>query len=412
MNPLLYAKGEDVTSWRAVENFIAAYRQALLNRAASDFDVSTETVFSDTSASIETALATHRELVKRLENLTERVSAASPPAELRELTFAFYSDLYRHFGIFRSAPVFYQLSMAFLTRASAAIVAQAAEQPGAGAAAYPEMALIAVGPAGRYEYSPFCRLQLLLVHGKATGSQLQSIDRFCQALHDGFEAAGVAVDPAVTPRNARWRGTMTEWEDRCKEEGLRPQVDEGIINLYRVVDQYPLYSSDRIVREFKQTCSTALSGSHPALANLIERMGALSNGLSLMGKLKLERSGSDRGLFRLVDHGLQPLSAALSALALVKNIGAVGNCERIHDLLRRSVLDVEQAERMLATWHTLHDLRLHREQSFQIGEQTNEAACLDPGKLTDEQLQSLKEALESVAVIQRQVEIIFSGMGE
>jgi CBS domain-containing protein len=412
MNPLLYAKSGDVTTWRAVEDFSAAYRQALLDRAASYLGGSTETVFSETASSIESAITTHRNLVMQLECLTEDVSTAAPSADLKEITFAFYSSLYQYFGIFRSAPAFYQLSMTFLLRASATIVARATEQLGPEAVTLPEIALFAVGPAGRSEYSPFSRLQLLLVHGNATGSQLQNIDRFCQALHAVFEAAGLAVDPVVTPRNAGWRGTVTEWEQRCTEEGLHPQVDVGIINLYRLVDQYPLFSADRPAREFKQSCSTALSASHSALANLIERMGALSNGLSLMGRLKLERSGSSRGLFRLIDLGLQPLSAALSALALVKKAGATGNCERIHDLLRRGELDVEQAERMLATWHTLHDLQLLREQSFQTIGHTNSTACLNPDELTAGQLQSLKEALESVAVIQRHVEIIFSGMGE
>ena len=410
MNPLLYAKGGDVTAWRAVEDFTAAYRQALLDRAAADPGGSAETVFTETAASIETAIATHRELVKHLELLAGEVSAATPSTDLK-LTVAFYSDLYRHFGIFSSAPAFYQLSMEFLSRASATLITRATEQLGPDAGTLPEMALIAVGPAGRSEYSPFCRLQLLLVHGRATEQQLRSIGRFCQYLHAGFEAAGVAVDPAVSPRNEEWRGTLAEWRQRC-EEGLRPQVAEEIINLCRLVDLYPLRSSDRLAREFMLTSSTALSGSRPALKNLIERMAALSNGLSLMGRLKLERSGSDRGLFRLIDHGLQPLSAALSALALIKKIGAAGNCERIHELLRRGELDVEHAERMLATWHSLQDLRLRNEQSFRIGEHTGEAACLDPDKLTAEQLQSLKETLESVAVIQRHVEIIFSGMGE
>jgi signal-transduction protein with cAMP-binding, CBS, and nucleotidyltransferase domain len=161
-----------------------------------------------------------------------------------------------------------------------------------------------------------------------------------------------------------------------------------------------------------QISSTALGGSRPAMTNLIERMAAQSNGLGLMGRLKLERRGSNRGLFRLIDHGLQPLSAALAALALIKKIGAAGNCEKINDLLRRGELDVDQAERMLAAWHSLHGMRLLREQSFQVGEHLNEAAFLNPDELTFEQMQSLKETLESVAVIQRQVEIIFSGMGE
>ena len=117
-------------------------------------------------------------------------------------------------------------------------------------------------------------------------------------------------------------------------------------------------------------------------------------------------------MFKLLDHGLLPLSAALSALTLFEESVAVGNCERIRDLLRQRELDVELAERMLATWHNLNDLRLLREQSFRIDAHTNRSLCLNPNELTDEQRQSLKEALESVAIIQRHVAIIFSGMGE
>lgn len=437
MNPLLYAKGGDVTAWRSTEDFIAAYHHALLERAASDLSGGAEAVLVEASASIEAAIATHRRLLKRLEGLTEELSAATPPADLapvngisaltksvsadesqkmtsnslKELTLSFYGDLYRHYGTFHSVPAFYQLSMRFLSQASSAIIDRALDQVGPDVGALPEMSLIAVGPAGRSEYSPFCLLQLLLVHGKASGAQLEGIDLFCQALHAGFEAAGLAVDPAITPRNPQWRGSLAEWEQRCTGS-LLPRTGEEVFNFYRLVDQYPLRSADRLAREFKQASSTALSGNRLAVTNLVERMASLSNGLSLMGRLKLERSGKDRGLFRLLENGLHPFSAALSALALVKDIEADGNCERILGLLRLGELDVELAERMLETWHTLHDLRLLREQSFEIGTRTSEVACLDPDKLTAEQLQSLKEALESVAAIQRHVEITFSGMGE
>ena len=141
-------------------------------------------------------------------------------------------------------------------------------------------------------------------------------------------------------------------------------------------------------------------------------MTALSNGLGLMGRLKLERSGSGRGMFNLFGHGLLPLSAALSALALIKESPAVGSCERIHDLLRRRELDVELAERMLATWYSLNDFRLRREQSVQSDERTDRSIFIDPDELTFERRQALKESLESVATIQRHVEIMFSGMGE
>lgn len=409
MNPLLSAKGGDVTAWRAVENFVSAYRQSLLDRAASGRTGSAESVLLDARTAVETAVAAHREHLNRLHSLIEEVAVTAQPAGLKELTGAFYGELYSYYGLFRSAPAFYQLSMAFLRRTTAAIVARAEDQLGPDSRELPEMELIAVGPAGRFEYSPFTPLQMLLVHGEAAGSQLRTLDLFCHSLHAGFEDAGLAVDPAITPRSPAWRGTVAQWRQRC-EEGLQPNADDKLLNLCRLVDQCTLHGGEGFGPKLIQTSRAALNGSRPAAANLVNRMASLSNGLGLMGRLKLERGGSSRGLFRLLDHGLLPLSAALSALALIRKSTVVSTCDRIHDLLRRGQLDVDLAERMLATWHCLHGLRLQRERSFSIAAPSGLSDRLNPDELTAEQRQSLKEALESVAIIQRHVEIIFSGM--
>jgi signal-transduction protein with cAMP-binding, CBS, and nucleotidyltransferase domain len=410
MDPLLSAKGGDITTWRAVENFTAEYRQSLMDRAVSDRGGSVESVYAETGAAVNAAITTHQELVKRLETLIEEVPTA-PPLRLKELTGDFYSTLYRHFDIFRSAPTFYQLSMAYLRQATAAIAAQTIDQLGLFARHLPELTLVAVGPAGRGEYSPYCPLQILLVHGEVAASQLEGITLFCHTLHAGFEEAGLIIDPAVTPRNERWRGTLAEWRQHC-EEKLHSYENEELIDLYRLVDQSPLFPAEGLAPELKRVCNALLSGNRAAVAKLVDRMAALSNGLGLMGRIKLERSGSERGMFRLLDHGLLPFSAALSALALIKQSTALDSCDRIRDLLRRRELDVDLSERMLATWHTLNDLRLGREQSFQIGDLTKQAVCLNPDEMSADQRQLLKETLESVAFIQRHVEIIFSGTGE
>ncbi|MGB9080783.1 MAG: DUF294 nucleotidyltransferase-like domain-containing protein, partial [Desulfuromonadaceae bacterium] len=271
MAPLLSAKGGDITTWRAAVNFAAAYRQALLDRAASGRIDTAETVFLEAGAAVETAIAAHRELLNRLHALIKEVAGESQnttPDVLKKLTGAFYGDLYRHFGRFRSAPAFYQLSMAYLHQASATTIARATDQLGPDSDGLPEMALVAVGPAGRAEYSPFCPLQILLVHGEAAGSQLQTIDRFCRSLHAGFEAAGLAIDPVITPRTPAWRGTLTEWRQRC-EEGLHSNSDDELINLYRLVDQQTLFTDGGFDRELKLASRAALNENRPAVAHLV-----------------------------------------------------------------------------------------------------------------------------------------------
>ena len=411
MEPLLSAKGSDVMTWRAVENFTGLYRDALLNLAGADGKGDSEAVFAQTCSALEAAIAVHRKFLKQLKDLIANVAAATPATDLKELTTDFYNCLYLHFGHFRSVPVFYQLSMDFLHQASVTIITQATEQLGPGVQ-LPEIALIALGPAGRYEYSPFCPLQVLLVHGESSPSQARAIELLCDAIHEGFEKAGMAVDPVITPRNSRWRGTLADWQQHY-EDGLHPESDEEIVDLCRLADQYPLHSAgEGLATDLKQLSQASLSVNRPALTNFVERIAALSNGLGMMGRLKLERSGSGRGFFRLLDHGLLPYSAALSALALLRKCQAATIPERIHDLLKRHELRVELAEQMLATWHTLHGLRLRLEQSFQIDLGTKPDLFLNPNEFTIEQRQTLKKTLESVATIQQHVTIIFSGMGE
>ncbi|MDD2897825.1 MAG: putative nucleotidyltransferase substrate binding domain-containing protein [Desulfuromonadaceae bacterium] len=409
MEILLSTKGNDVRSWRGARDFAASYRGALLDQAASDHFGSADDVFSKSQAELEAIITTHRNLMEQLNGISAEAAAATPSTDLKKLTSSFYNNLYRHFGHFRSASAFYQLSMSFLCQISSTVVAHAIDHLGLFARHLPDISLIAVGPTGRGEYSPFCPLQLLLVHAEVAPSQLQTIALFCHTIHEGFENAGFLMDPAVTPRDEQWRGTLNEWRQRC-EEGLQSEEDEDLINLYRLIDQYPLATSTDFDPGLKELRSTVLYGNHPALVYLIGRMTSLSNGIGLMGRLKLERRGKLRGMFRLLDHGLLPLSAALSACALIKNSPEAGSCERIHDLLKRRELDVELAERMLVTWHTLHDLWL-QEQSLHYEEHPDKPLLLNAGELSDQQRNVLKEALESVSFIQRHVAIIFSGIG-
>lgn len=397
MNRLLSAKGSDITAWRAAIDFAAEYRQALLDVAASDHSNSSETVFANTCSLFDTARQSHSTLVTGLNNLIDEFPAA-PAQRHKEITGAFYADLYRHFSTFRSVPVFYELSTAFLRQASAVITSNAISQLGNAVRMLPELALVAVGPAGRHEYSPFCPLQILLVHGYAGEAQLTAIEQLSQLFHIGFDEAGLTLDQEITPRNPEWRGTLTEWQRRC-------EATEEHINSCRLADQLPLYSHNHLGEDLKQVSCATLKENSLAMTNLVQRMAALSNGLSLMGRLKLEH-----GLFRLLDNGLLPFSAALSTLSLIKNLPSTSNSGRINDLLMQRHVDVDLAERMLGTWHDLHNLKLWREHSFPIGQKSDLMVYLDPGELSAGERHNLKEALESVAIIQRHVEIMFSEM--
>ncbi|MDD2367520.1 MAG: putative nucleotidyltransferase substrate binding domain-containing protein [Desulfuromonadaceae bacterium] len=408
MNRLLSAQGGDVTSWRAAENFAFNYRQTMLELAASGEYGTAEELFMQTYAELDNKILAHRRMISELEQIIEK-SAGVTLTELAYLNDSFYKLLYRHFELFNSTSAFYQLSISFLVKATESIISNVIDNTSSSTPGISDISIIALGPAGRAEYSPYCSLQLIMVHGEVLPSQQEEFNNFCALLHNGFESAGFNIDPLVTPRNADWRGTPAEWQNRCLE-GLEKNEKEELINLCRLIDQYPLYNPVMFADKFKQSIQSIISNRAPAVSNLIERMAALPSGISLIGKLKLERSGSEQGRFRLLDYGLLPFSAALSVLSVITGNLPNGSSERISTLLKLGRVDVELAERMLNSWHTLHGLRLSLELSaLESGERSCQL-CLDPRQLSDQLLQLFTEALESVAVIKRHVGIIYSGL--
>lgn len=410
MNYLLSAKGKDITTWRAAEQFTSSYLEAILERASAGGNGTSEQVYSETLKHLAHLAKTHESDINKLDALSAEIAEGPPARRLRELTGTYFEVLYHHLNIFYSAPVFYQKSQEFLKTITAVIIAQAKDQLGLFARHLPEMALMVVGSAGRGEFTPFCHLQLLLVHEDVAPARNQTIKLFCHTLHAGFEAAGLTVDQTISPRNSEWRGNLTEWRQRC-QDSMNSTTPDSLISLLRLADSMILTSNEELGQQLQELVFTSLKNNRLAQANLVERMESLSNGLGLMGRLKLEKSGAGRGLFRLLDHGLLPLASALSALSLIKESRACSSCDRILELLNRREIDVDLAEKMLDTWYTLHELRLRHEQALSVADHSEQSLFLNPGELSAEQRQSLKTALTAVASIQRHVAIIFSGSG-
>jgi len=411
MAPLLSAYNGDITSWRAASDFVVAYRNALLAHAASEACCDAEELFGAARSAVEAFAAENRAVQSRLNGVLEEVALTDDLEWHKELTAVFFRELYRQFDLLHSAPAFYQGSMSFLRQISAALVRSTITRLGREAAHVPNLVLVALGPAGRCEYSPFCPLQVALIYGETAAAERETVARFGQILHDGFEALGLHIDPVVTPRNPEWCGSQWEWQQRCRSS-LELLNEELLIDQLRLADQYQLYPCDGSTQELKSACMVQLRTNRPALTSLIARMEAIGNGLGLMGGLKLEQGGPMSGLFPLLQHGLMPLSAAISALALIKGSSAESALDRVHDLLARHLLDVDLAERIVSCWYTLHGLRLTRERTFSDGPYDSHALYLNPKELLVSHRADLKEALESVAVIQRQVRTAFSEQEE
>jgi CBS domain-containing protein len=406
---LVSAKGGDVLAWRASGDFAATYRQLLLARLEYCRADEAEALLMGTEQALNELIDANNDFCARCTNLISQVSACAEPARLRELAIAFFAGLYDHVALHHSAPAFYEFSTQFLQALSGSIIRYAHTALGLLDRKMPQLNLIALGPAGREEFSPFCPLQLMLVHAEADEAEQEPLSQLGRLIHDGFEACGLLVDGTVTPRNPDWCGSLSEWQQRMTQRLEQGQVDE-LIDLFRLADQSTLYHDDGFDPEISTLCRSALKENRLAMAFQIARIGNLSHGIGIMGGMRFERKGPYRGLFALRDHGMQPLSAAIGALALLKGLATPATPQRIREVLWRRELNVDMAERLLLAWHTLHELRLTRERDAHP-DWSNEAPFhLNVEELSDRGQDLLRDALETVGTIQRHVGQTFSGM--
>jgi signal-transduction protein with cAMP-binding, CBS, and nucleotidyltransferase domain len=409
---LLSAKGGDLLAWRACGDFAAAFRQALLARLEfCRLTSDAEELLIVTGQALDDLLAANDAFCTRSKALIAELSACDDLSRLREITAEFFAGLYDHIGIHHSAPAFYEFSTLFLQALSRSIIRSAYAISAVPALQKPPVMLIALGAAGRREFSPFCPLQLMLVHGGAEFAEQEALSQLGQLIHEGFEACGLRVDKAVTPRNPEWRGSMSEWRQR-----LTLKLDQGIvhelIDLFRFADQSTLCHDESFEPEFTVMCRSLLKERRSSMAFQVTRVLNLSHGIGIMGGLRFEKKGPYRGRFALRDNALQPLSAAISVLALLKGLEEPSTPQRIREILWRRELNVDMAERLLQAWHALHEMRLTRERDVQP-DWSNEAPLhVIVEELQDGEQKFLRESLETVGALQRHVGLTFSGMEE
>lgn len=408
---LVSAKGSDVLAWRAAGDFAVTLRQVLLNRMEFCRSDESAAMLTGASQALDDLAAANDMFCSRCLSQIDEVAASQEPGRLRELTTTFFAGLYDHIAIHHSAPAFYQFSILFLQALAGSVSRYSYTMLGDSSARMPELALVALGPAGRQEFSPFCPLQFMLVHGPVGDAENGFIQRYATLLHEGFEACGLQVDGVVSPRNAQWRGSLSEWGQRLVKVLARGKPSE-VIEILRLADQTQLHGAAESGSGFRQLSLSALAVSPVAGNKVVSRVVALSNGIGMMGGLRFEKSGPYRGRFALLENALQPLSASLSALALLKRLETMATPPRVRELLWRRELNVDMAERLLQAWHTLHELSLSREREVQTDWANGAPLHLDIEQMDVVEQESLRESLEAVGNIQRHIGLNFSGMGE
>lgn len=400
---LLLAKGDRLADWRGLDEFVTSYRQAAIRAVSARQPDAMGDLLAVIKDELGAVAAENRQFIEQCAQLSGRLTLIDNREGLRELLAGFYDMAYGHFRRFQSPPAFFEAANYFLAALTRMQVATLRQQDGV---ELPPLALLVLGPAGRLEYTRFCRVQLALVwDGVGTAAEDQVMADFAEELMAWLRACGIALDEAISPLHGHWRGSLGHWRERL-ERGIAGNDTGQLIELVRLVDQAALVDEQGLAARFRALCSEQLHR-RPAVANLVERSTALSNGLGMMGGFRLNRSGPYRGFFALLQHALLPLGACVGGLCLHHDLVEDGTPRRLRELVRNGRLDVDLAERALQAWHLFSHYRLTLELTASAGQDCRDILNLDLARLSHVEQEQLRASLETVADLQRHLYVSF-----
>lgn len=408
---IISSKGSDFHAWRAAGDFGAAFREMLLKRTARLTHEQAWDLFREVGEELEHRAAGYEADLALMESMVEEAAATTDLARLRQLTGEFYTVSYRFFVQSRSAMAFYRLSGEYLKAVCGSALSYAKGRLGVHASRIPPIAIFALGPTGRHEYSPYCRLQLALIHNESDPSLVQPLGLLGRMLHEALETAGLNPDEVITPRNPAWLRTSAQWR-QWLAQGIAKGKSADLIEVLRLADQTTLHDENNLGADFRADSLKQLSENKDAVYNLVTRLQKFSSGIGIMGGIRVERSGPCRGLFGLLDHALLPLSAGVTALTLMGRLEGFETPIRIKTLLFKGELNVETAERLMEAWHHFNELRLAAEADKYPDWSSWAYLCLDPDTLAEEEQEKLRSGLESAAGLLRHVSITFNDWEE
>lgn len=397
---LLLAKNDDFASWRGVEEFSTTYRTEAVRLAAQYDPQGIAQCLEFIEDRLSTVEQENRNRTRAISHQEQLLAQANDHNELRDILTQFYEQAYQHFKQFGSPTAFFELSDSLLKSLAARCLRLARQQIGV---PLPPVALFVMGPAGRIETTRYCRIQIGMVWGNNAPDLLMS--QLGEELTTWLRACGIPLEEGITPLHELWRGNLDAWQDRF-ETAARTRDRALTIEILRLIDRTPLICEGDLTQRFNTLCTNHFS-QRSMIANLVERCQNLSNGITMLGGFKLEKSGPHRGAFSLLDHAFLPLSSSVTAICLMNNIHTAGTPQRLRSLVKIGKLDVDLAERALQAWHCFSEHRLTLELHGAAGQDCRDILHLNPAHLPHAQQERLKNSLETVADLQRFMSVVF-----
>ena len=269
---------------------------------------------------------------------------------------------------------------------------------------YPDLtddfAFVVMGSEGRGEQTLSTDQDNAIIYDDSvTGEQLARLEAFSQDLIAALISIGVPPCPGgIMARNPEWRRSLSGWRQELTR-WLSATTPDNVMTGSMFMHLRALYGRHDLVQTLKQHAYRTLSNDQGFLMRMAQNMTNFVPPLGWFGKIKLERSGPQRGKLDIKKAGIFAITDGIKALAMEANKLDGSTHDRIEALTAAGVLKAEDAKNLLASFDFLVMTRLRGHvEALRAGAELSNYVSME--MLNVMQQGELRLALEQVAKFQ------------
>jgi CBS domain-containing protein len=252
-------------------------------------------------------------------------------------------------------------------------------------------ALLASGSLGRREQSFEEADRYFLVWTEGDAGYFEQFAYRIMAILD--QCGLVGKDALGRISRVFWRGSLDDWDHLS---GAQEEVGEPARHLELLSDLRHLSGDESIGREAVRIGRRRLERYRDGDLLSLARAVTEPAFLSILGGIRVEKSGEHVGCFNLVQSGLNPLVAGIRLLAMQHGLDCGPTLSRLAALLSLGELEEDLAGKIESAYRLFAGLKIGKEIAL-------EQPYLDPSGLAATERDRLKAALETVRQLQRVV---------
>lgn len=257
-------------------------------------------------------------------------------------------------------------------------------------------AFLALGSEGRQEQTLRTDQDNAIVYrDDLAPEQLQQVSHFAERIVAALAAVGVPLCPGnMMASNPDWCHPVSVWKELVEQWITRPDPDAtvnfGVFQDLRVIHGEASFEEE--LREHISDCARKLALFFPSMARNIVRF---KPPIGMFGRLKVERTGEQRGKLDLKKGGLFALTRGVSLLALEAGILGGTTWEKLERLRNQHMVSNQDLEVIQEAFTFLIRLRLEK-QLIAISSGKEPGNHIDPLVLRDRERDQLRAAFRGV----------------